>query len=125
MRGGRRREGKWGKEVGRGEGFRGLEGEGKRKESVGGEVGEREAAPIPEGLTALVWPGSVTTASLSSFHPPCWSPVFPNAKDTHPVPSPVQVPRRRRQKDQGNSRSPDNTLEPITSMEMKSTYLLT
>lgn len=46
MRGGRRREGKWGKEVGRGEGFRGLEGEGKRKESVGGEVGEREGGEM-------------------------------------------------------------------------------
>ena len=45
MRGRRRREGKWGREVGREEGYRGLEGEGKRK-SVGGGVGEREGGEM-------------------------------------------------------------------------------
>ena len=90
---------------------------------AGWEVGER-GGPIPEGLAALVWPGPAAAAS-PSFHLPCCSPVFPGAKDPHPVPSPAQVSRRGRQKDQGNSQSPDNTLEPVTSMEMKSTYLLT
>lgn len=43
MRGGRRREGKWGKEVGRGEGFRGLEGEEREKRVLEGRwVRERE-----------------------------------------------------------------------------------